>query len=103
MEEFLARVLSQKAFWSVLSAVAKAEFLTPLGWLNLFLAIAIVWFAFSLKGDTFSTSTLNWARDAAVGGWVLMPLVVCIVLAILMVLASMFLLYLQGVHKREQG
>jgi TRAP-type C4-dicarboxylate transport system permease small subunit len=86
---------------STLLALVKAEIITPVGFANLTISGLLAYLTYSLKGDTFSQSTLDWAADVNLGGWVLLPLVIGVVLTALMLLASLVLIYMEGSHRRR--
>ena len=99
----LAKLLIPKKVLPILLSLIKAEFLTPLGLANLIFAAVLAYLTYSLKGDTFSESALDWATDANVGGWVLLPLVVSILLTAILFVLSLVLLYMEKILGRGRG
>ena len=84
---------SLSKFLSGLVALAKAEFGTVVGRINLLFALILAVLVYALQDKILSQSTLEWALEAGVGGNILIPLVLGVVLVFLMILASLFLTY----------
>ena len=101
MEALLSILSSLGKLLPTLQALAKAEIITPVGLANLIVTGVLAYLTYSLRGDTFSQSTLDWATNTSVGGWVLLPLVLSVVFTALMLLVSLVLIYLEGSHKRR--
>ena len=83
---------SLSKFLSVLVAVAKAEFGTVVGRINVLFALILAGLVYALQDRILSQSTLEWALEAGVGGDILIPLVLGVVLVFLMIMASLFLI-----------
>ena len=84
---FLSKILP------VLAGLAKAEFGTVVGKLNLFLALILAVLVYFLQDNLLSQSTLAQAIDAGVVGSILITIIVILALPFLTILASLFLVY----------